>query len=651
MGRIKAIIIVVLLVGLAAGGALFGLGALPAAQLPAMATARLATGENAVLDGLRTSAFALLQKLSTEGRNEALIAALGKLPPSEGLEGEALAQALKPAQDQLQPLVTELQTKLKLPAFALLGPDGRLLVQSPGESKLQSMRGLPPVAECLQGVSRDGILELDGKLQQMAASPLTDPRGKVAGCLVSQREITANDLKLLGSYVGLEVAIFLRQKPYASTMDDATTAALAPLLNAEAPITFGNPSEPLPLFADMTNRAFQARTLRLPSDSDEIHLAVVAPVAAQLAVYQEAQTKILYGAGALLVLGLLLAFLLGGSKKDTQAQRLLDAMNLMQEQNGYVLDEDGYTGTFQELARNLKHLMEQSRSAGAMKPAATVSQILGKASPPPSVPEMSTQDLEQIMKAQAPEPARPAPRPAAPPPVEPPVRAPVETPARPQPAAARSAAAATEGGGKGPRVSMPTDLANFFGGQEDDDATNEVSRVPPPAAFRPDVPPARPAPAARASVPPPPTVPMAFDPSQADQLDGGEDEEDVRSSDYRPDATVVAQIPDELLKQASDTTASEPARGGVALPPPRSPAIAGLGGAAVEEAHFKETFEFFLQTKKQCGEPTAGLTYEKFAEKLRANTAELKTRYRCASVRFQVYVKNGKAALKATPVK
>ncbi|HSA23451.1 MAG TPA: MXAN_5187 C-terminal domain-containing protein, partial [Myxococcota bacterium] len=250
--------------------------------------------------------------------------------------------------------------------------------------------------------------------------------------------------------------------------------------------------------------------------------------------------------------------------------------------------------------------------------------------------------------APMPEPARPAPRPVAPPPVE--------TPPRPVPAAAPPRPVPTaEGGGKGPRVSMPTDLANFFGGPEgDEDATSEVSQAPPPAAFRPDLPPPppRPAPAARTAVPPPTTAPMAFDPSQMGQLDGGEEEEDVRSSDYRPDATVVAQIPDELLKQASDSASAEPSRGGVALPPPRSAAISGLGGGAgSEDAHFKETFELFLQTKKQCGEPTAGLTYEKFAEKLKANTAELKSRYRCASVRFQVYVKNGKAALKATPVK
>ena len=62
-------------------------------------------------------------------------------------------------------------------------------------------------------------------------------------------------------------------------------------------------------------------------------------------------------------------------------------------------------------------------------------------------------------------------------------------------------------------------------------------------------------------------------------------------------------------------------------------------------------FDQFVSTKKQCGEPTAGLTFDRFSQKLRKNTTDLKARYKCRSVKFQVYVKNGKAALKATPVK
>jgi hypothetical protein len=45
------------------------------------------------------------------------------------------------------------------------------------------------------------------------------------------------------------------------------------------------------------------------------------------------------------------------------------------------------------------------------------------------------------------------------------------------------------------------------------------------------------------------------------------------------------------------------------------------------------------------------MTYDKFAAKLRKNKEQLVAKDNCKTVRFQVYVKDGKAALKATPVK
>ncbi|RMG16932.1 MAG: hypothetical protein D6729_09995, partial [Deltaproteobacteria bacterium] len=102
--------------------------------------------------------------------------------------------------------------------------------------------------------------------------------------------------------------------------------------------------------------------------------------------------------------------------------------------------------------------------------------------------------------------------------------------------------------------------------------------------------------------------------------------------DFNPDATVVAKVPDALLQ----ATARQPGGG-----PARDP----------DEAHFQEVFQAFLKTRQECGEPTAGLTFEKFAEKLRKNRDAIKAKHGARTVRFQVYVKAGKAALKATPIK
>jgi hypothetical protein len=70
-----------------------------------------------------------------------------------------------------------------------------------------------------------------------------------------------------------------------------------------------------------------------------------------------------------------------------------------------------------------------------------------------------------------------------------------------------------------------------------------------------------------------------------------------------------------------------------------------------DEEQFRSIYKDFLGIKRQCGESTDNITYERFVAKLKKNRAALLERYGCESVRFQVYVKDGKAALKATPIK
>ncbi len=70
-----------------------------------------------------------------------------------------------------------------------------------------------------------------------------------------------------------------------------------------------------------------------------------------------------------------------------------------------------------------------------------------------------------------------------------------------------------------------------------------------------------------------------------------------------------------------------------------------------EEAHFRHIFDDFIAKKRDCGESTSGLTRDKFLQKLRENKASLVAKHNCRTVRFSVYVKDGKAALKATPIR
>jgi hypothetical protein len=70
-----------------------------------------------------------------------------------------------------------------------------------------------------------------------------------------------------------------------------------------------------------------------------------------------------------------------------------------------------------------------------------------------------------------------------------------------------------------------------------------------------------------------------------------------------------------------------------------------------EEQHLQDIFQEFVATRERCGEAADGLTFEKFAVKLRKNREQLVQKLNCRSVRFQVYVKEGKAAIKASPVR
>ncbi len=84
------------------------------------------------------------------------------------------------------------------------------------------------------------------------------------------------------------------------------------------------------------------------------------------------------------------------------------------------------------------------------------------------------------------------------------------------------------------------------------------------------------------------------------------------------------------------------------VPPPEP---TGWVPADEDEEHWKAVYQDFLRVRTDCGEPREGVAYERFRQKLQKNRDQLVERYGCRTVRFQVYVKEGKAALKASPVR
>jgi hypothetical protein len=78
---------------------------------------------------------------------------------------------------------------------------------------------------------------------------------------------------------------------------------------------------------------------------------------------------------------------------------------------------------------------------------------------------------------------------------------------------------------------------------------------------------------------------------------------------------------------------------------------ANWGGAPPELAEWHAVYQDFVALKQQCGESTDGFTYEKFEATLKKNRDTLLSRHGAKRVKFSVYVKDGKAALKASPIK
>jgi hypothetical protein len=279
-----------------------------------------------------------------------------------------------------------------------------------------------------------------------------------------------------------------------------------------------------------------------------------------------------------------------------------------------------FRGVYRKIASDVNDGVDKAAAkGGAPRKAADLEQVLG---PMPAQPAMSAFSLPQdgtaeraptpapptprasgggfpaAVAAPAPAPAPPAPKPPQPPPPKEPMgSSPNVGGAPPAPKGVRPPPA--------PRAGGPTPSPSPVG-----DAA-PVGLKPPPAAGRPA---GEPAPGIMSSIAG--GVPSLYD-------NDGDDE-----------ATVVSQVPNEIVAAlSSDRDTGRP-------PAPED-----------EGAEWKKVFEEFVRLKKECGEPTEALNFDKFKNTLRKNRDQLLQRHGCKAVRFSVYVKDGKAALKANPVR
>ncbi|MCC6647830.1 MAG: hypothetical protein IT374_19965 [Polyangiaceae bacterium] len=158
----------------------------------------------------------------------------------------------------------------------------------------------------------------------------------------------------------------------------------------------------------------------------------------------------------------------------------------------------------------------------------------------------------------------------------------------------------------GPLPQQPS-MSAFSFPQDAPSASIDMMSLTAPPAEAPKPPPRRPGP------PKPPARPSAPQPP-------------VEPED---DSTVVSKIPQEVM------------------------ALATGEHKAIDDdtADWPQVFDEFVKLKRSNGEPTDNLTFDKFRQTLVKNRDALVARHGCKRVKFTVYVKEGKAALKASPVK
>lgn len=143
--------------------------------------------------------------------------------------------------------------------------------------------------------------------------------------------------------------------------------------------------------------------------------------------------------------------------------------------------------------------------------------------------------------------------------------------------------------------------------------TSSQPRISPPAQ-KPPPPQPRQAPPAPVTKPQPPL-------SEAYSIDGNEPDDDEGATMIQSSTAAIEAI--QALNQPIST----------------------------EMAEWRAVFDQFVSTKQQCGESTTGLTFEKFQKTLQKNREQLVAKVQCKAVKFTVYVKDGRAALKASPVR
>ncbi len=594
-------------------------------------------------------------------------------------------------QGRLLSLVGRFKAELRPQLLIAVDHRGKQIARvGPGEDKMTpgetGLSGYPLVEAALRGYRADDTWALDGKLYLMAASPvITRARGRYVGALLLGQEVNEAFARRLKSVLaGTDLAFFLGGKLLATTVNAAGLERLSEFFEKQREQIQRDGRSPATLVGK-GDGAHSAIVATLPGEAGE-HGAFFAAVGVPTPnlglsemLRMTARSDLGFGEFpwplllGVLIIALFIGFALARWEHDGPVRRLTDAVDRLARHEATRIEEMRFSGRFAVLAQAFNEALDKGGKRGPSKEPARApvpetpapSELNSALSLPAVVPVKASgvQPLSSISgeygSVRPPPMAVVEPRPeygdlALSPP------APPERDLGTAGAELEISATLSPSGQSGlsslPEPELPgagsIGVLGVGGGGSGGPEIPGLMITPSRSA------PSGPGPGSGlVSLPSNPGLAAsAFD--LEPQLEPRRAATSASLRAVRLPASEEAALsqgrgePAPLFTETQPSSSIEdaPARAEEAFPLPATGAPAP-GGSDAEQEYFKQVFKEFLAIKQQCGENTSSLTYDRFAEKLRKNRDSLVKAYGCKAVKFQVYIKDGKAALKATPVK
>ncbi len=559
---------------------------------------------------------------------EALRGANGK----ETLSSKSKEDALKVLKSYSEKLPADYKTDI---AFAV-DRDGRMVAQVGYDAATAyasfELGGYPAVFDALHGFLRDDVWAWNGQLYRVVARPVEDEPGQPAiGAVVSLRKLDAGFARDLAKRTRTNVAFFSAgQKQAAAAFSDNKDDVDALDLAAATELTKLGEDK---VFKE-TGRS-EVRTVgdkersgaiftRMTGDAADVGAGYIVArtrtsVEGPMAFIQNADDKdrkaIPWGLIVLVVLGgtvLGIAFSVFEHTLPVVALRK-QALDL-QKGSIDLLSPAHLRGSFRKVGQAINEGIARvvEKGGGQAKRPANLEAILGPTDAPAQMSAFALPGNQERTTGSVARPGGPPSSNLGPGSSnlgQGPTLTPLGPPSRPTP---HYDAAPT------PKMGTQS-----VGNQQAAPALGPPGPPPPPKFPSANMQAGRPA-------PPPPHGPPgaiatgAFTPTEAPTRPTGQAlQGQLRGGLHEDDATMVGEPPADLLEAA--------------------------GGNELEE--WKLVFEEFVRVKQQCNERVDNLTFEKFQQTLTKNRDVLMEQHKCKAVKFTVYVKDGKASLKATPAR